>query len=319
MQRRRFLARLLTLAALPGALAGCAGRENLVLGIHPWIGYESLHIARDFGWLPARVELRQGQTAGDSLAGLVSGQLDAAALTLDEVLSARSAGVPLIVVLVFDVSAGADVLLVRPEISHLAGLANKRIGVENSAVGELVLHQALERAGLGLQDVTVVDLSPDRQVEAWRSGRIDAVVSYEPTASRLKAEGAVSLFDSRQMPNKIFDVLAIRRDRVEAREDVLRALLIAHFRALQHLRSNREDALYRIATRQGIDIAAARRALAGVILPDLAGNRLYFADGSDLEAAARRLNQVMVGHGLLAQPDSLANLFDPRYLPTELP
>lgn len=145
---------------------------------------------------------------------------------------------------------------------------------------------------------------------------MDAVITYAPTAALLKRAGATSLFDSRRMPDTIFDVLAIRRDRVAGREKALRALLKAHFMALGHLRHSRPDALHRIATRQRISPEEVKQALGGVTLPDLAGNRYALGGGSRFQKATQRLNKLMVERGFLAHPDPLDHISSPAYLPT---
>lgn len=315
MHPRVLIPYLLVLAGAPLWLAACSPAKPLAVAVHPWIGYESLYLARDFGWLPAGVTLHAGHAAGDSLVALKAGTVDAAALTLDEVLRARAHGVPLTVVLVLDSSAGADVLLARPAVTTLAGLAGKRIGFEPSGVGTLVLNGALARAGLSGDAVTPVELPLPRQLAAWRAGEVDAMVTYEPTAALLKREGAVPLFDSRQMPDTIFDVLAIRNDRLAGREAALRSLLVAHFRALDHLRVNRQDAVYRIATHQGITADEVQQALGGVVLPNLTGNRYALSRGSRFEQAVQRLDRLMVEHRLLPRLDGLAALHSAAYLP----
>jgi NitT/TauT family transport system substrate-binding protein len=320
MNRRRFLSRLAALpllAAAPG-LPGCSKERSLAVSIHPWIGYETLYLAREFGWLPASVALLEGRTAGDSIAALRSGQADAACLTLDETLRARGEGLPLAVGLVFDVSVGADAVLARPGIERPADLAGKRLGFERNAVGALVLSKLLDAAGLTTAALTLVDLPLDRQLSAWREGKVDALISYEPTATLAQREGARPLFDSRQMPESIFDVLAVHRDRAESRGAALRALLASHFRAQGHLRTHREDALYRIAAHQGITLDEARLALAGVALPSLEANRSYLSAGDPrLSQAARALSALMVRDGWLAQADGLGGLTAPDWLPVE--
>lgn len=320
MLRRAFittLIRSLLLGAMPG-LVSCARNSPLVIGIHSWIGHESLFLAREFNWLPAEVTLRQSKTASDSLTALQAGQIDAACLTLDEVLRARAADVPLTVILIFDVSAGADVVLARPEITHLTDLAGKRIGVEQEALGALVLDRLLREAKLPKSAVTVVELPPDRQLAAWQKGEVDAVVTYEPTASSLLKEGAHRLFDSRQMPDTIFDVLAVRRDRIRGRESALKKLLAGHFRALDHIRSNRQDAVYRIAARQGIRPEEAQRALAGIAMPSLNANRTYLANnGAKLANATQSLSSLMLEGKMLSRQPTLDDLFSAAWLPQQ--
>jgi NitT/TauT family transport system substrate-binding protein len=307
-QPRWLLAAALVL--LGPLLVGFHHHPTLRVGAHPWIGHETLFLARDFGWLPRKVVLRERASLGDSVAALAAGKVHAAALTLEEMLLARSRGVPLTAVLVFDISTGADVLLARPELPDLAALAGRRIGIEHSALGPLLLSRALAEAGLTPTDVKVLDLAPDRQAAAWQQGAVDAVVSYGPAVSALEALGAHRLFDSSRMPERIFDVLAVRQEQLL--HPALPALLAAHFRGLQHLRHSREDAIYRIAARHGDEVAAVRQNLAGIHTPDLVRNRSLLAAGGEVEQAAQELHALMLGQGLLATADSLQLVCDNR-------
>ena len=117
MQRREFLGLSIAAGLSAAGLPGCSDPVPLRFGIHPWIGYEPLYLARDFNWLPDTVALVPGTSAKDSMEGLISGALDGAALTLDETIRVRSSGLELLVVAVADVSAGADVLMVKPSIT----------------------------------------------------------------------------------------------------------------------------------------------------------------------------------------------------------
>lgn len=319
MHRRSFIRRWGT---APLALAvpwwsSCSSAVSLQVGIHPWIGYESLNLAQDFKWLPSGAELVATQDMAESARALQTGHLDAACLTLDEVLRLRSLGVPLTVALVFDVSAGADMLLVRSSVRKLADLAGKRIGVEAGALGTLVLGSVLRSAGLARSDVTVVELPTEAQRVAWRKQEVDAVVTYEPTATVLQREGAQRLFDSRQMPDTIVDVLAVHAERLMGRGDTVRALVASHFRGLAHLQGNRQDAVYRIGARQSLTPQEVQLALAGAIFPTLEANRQYLAVHGRLRTAATALSTLMLQAGLLQQQDSLEGLSNATWLPRD--
>jgi len=295
--------------------AGCSQGQSLTVGIHPWVGYESLELAQQFNWLPEGVELVHMEELTTSGAALQAGKLDAACLTLDEVLRLRAEGTPVTVGLVFDVSAGADALLVRAGIGRLADLSGKRIGVEPGPLGALVLGSALDAAGLKRSSVQVVKLPPDRQLAAWRGNEVDGLVCYEPTATLLQREGARRIFDSRQMPDTILDVLAVRTDRIAGREDNLRAVVAAHFRGLKHLQGNRQDALYRIAERQHMTSQEVGLALSGVFFPTLEANRQYLAPAGRLNASASKVSHTLVREGLVKKVDSLDQLVSATWLP----
>ncbi|WP_254517510.1 ABC transporter substrate-binding protein, partial [Salmonella enterica] len=77
------------------------------------------------------------------------GRLEAAALTLDEVLLGRNQGLDLRVILVLDISTGADVVVAAPHVHSLADLKGRRIGFEEGATGALMMNAVLAAAGLG--------------------------------------------------------------------------------------------------------------------------------------------------------------------------
>lgn len=315
MNRRQLIQALLALLGTSLGLSGCARATPVTVGIHPWPGYEPLLLARDFGWLGEAVVLHEGSNAGDSIAGLKDGKLNAACLTLDEVLSVRASGVPLTVILITNESVGADVVLARPDIRTPAELKGRRIAVEQGALGSLVLQKLLAAGGMTAADIDLVDAPPSAQRALWQAGKIDAAISYPPFAAQLIGEGAVRIFDSRQFPHTVFDTLAVRRDRLAQLDSALHALINGHLRALEHLRASREDALRRIAARRGLSFEEAEATYRGLHLPALSDNRRLLMPDGGLLAAARSLSQLMHASGLLAVPDTLTGLVNANYLP----
>jgi len=172
------------------ALAGC-GADNpgaLRVGTNLWVGYEPLYLARAIGALPGdQVRLVELPATSDVIHALRGHTLEAAALTLDEVLSQVASGVDLRVVLVLDESNGGDVVIGHPGMRGLYDLKGRRIGYENTAVGALMLDAALRAGHLTPADVTLVPVTPDRHVAAFTTGDVDAVVTFEPARSELLA------------------------------------------------------------------------------------------------------------------------------------
>lgn len=304
----------MALAGLPA----CAGREPLLrIAGHDWLGYQPLFLARELGYLDEdRVRLVEMPSASYSLQALSAGNVEGAALTLDEVLSARSDGLDLKAVLVFDVSAGADALIARPGIAALRDLAGKRVGVESTAVGALMLSEVLRAAGLAPSSIRQESLTADQHYNAFTSGRVDAVVTFEPMASRLQQEGARRLFDSKAIPGRIVDVLALRGEAMEASPRALSGLLAGYFRALGFLRQRPEEAARRMAARLELPPDAVRTSLEGLQWPDLAANHQWLAgQPSPLDQSASILERVMRSAHLLARPAGPAGLSEARFLP----
>jgi len=314
--RRRFM---MASALAPLMLAGaCSTPPPLTrIGGILWIGYEPLFLARELGFYDdGLLRLVEMPSNTANLMALATGDLEAATLTLDEYLLAREGGLDLRAILVFDDSAGADVIMCRPGIDHLADLKGKRIGVEETASGALMLAKTLEAAELTAGDVVKKRITGDRHLRAYVAGEVDALVTWEPFATQLQAQGAHRLFDSTHFPGLIVDVLVARADALERSPDAFRYLLAGYFRALDYLHASPNDAIPRMAPRLGVTPDEVRAAQRGIRYMDLAANRGWL-DGSrpELAPAADHVGRIMIANGLLRGAPVLQGLADPRFLP----
>ncbi len=315
--RRHFLRASALLSA--ATLFGCevALEPRLRIGTNIWPGYEFLYAARDSGLFDgSAVKLVELLSATDVLQALAADALEGGALTLDEVLTARAGGIDLRVIAVLDVSAGADALLVRPDIATLADLRGRRIALEQTAVGAVLLAAVLQRAGLEPADVQMVYRTVDRHLDVFRSGDVDAVVSFDPARSQLLAAGAVSLFDSREIPGRIVDVLAVRPQVLESSPRAVQRLVAAHFTMLEQFQRAPRQLAPQLARRLGLDAAATLAAFDGLRLPDLAENHALLAgQPAPLAQTAAELGRVMQQAKLLPIAVPLDGLIDACWLP----
>lgn len=318
ISRRRFITAMGCGILLP-FLPGCfRSGQPFTIASHVWPGYEFMFLARREGWLPQQgLVLLETSSATGSIEALKAGKADGAALTLDEVLRVRADGIPLTVVLVFDVSAGADAVLARPGINKPTDLSGRRIGFEQSALGALMFHKLLEAGGLSAASVIQIPLTPDHHLQAWQADRLDAVITYEPELTKIEAAGAHRIFDSLHVPGVILDVLAVRPRALQEHSKAIRQLVNGHFRALHHLKNNSQDAIHRIAQRLGVPANSVLDAYRGLELPDIRTNMGYLGSSNPgIVSAARALGGTMIKAGLLKNEDDLADICTGKYLPS---
>lgn len=312
----------LFVAAL-AVLAGCAGTAEapLRVAVSPWPGYQLLQLAQSLRYLDAaQVRLVELVNSHQVSAQLRAGTLDAATVTLDEALALRQGGLDLRVVLVMDVSNGADAVLVRPGITSLADLRGKRVGVETAAVGAVMLDAMLTAAGLAATDVQLVNVSLDESEAAYRNGRVDAVVTFEPARTKLIAQGARVLFDSKSIPGRIMDVLVVRADAVDGHQRSLTALVAAHFKALEYLARQPQDASRQLAPFLGVNADRVLPLYSGLALSTLAENHAQLAGATPgLPRTAAELGALMLRQHLLQTAVSVDRLVEPRFLPPLAP
>lgn len=313
MRRRNALA-LLACASLPAFTACSAPLAPLRVGVIVFPGYELMFLARELGLIdPAKVRLVEMRANTDTMRALASSQLEAAAMTLDELMTARADGVDLRAVMVFDFSAGADVVLARDKVT-LDTLAGKRIGVEDGAMGAVMLSALLAAAGLTLDQITKVPLTLDRSEQALRQRTVDAVVTADPWAARLEKAGAKRIFDSTAIPGRIVDVLAVRADAVKTHGSAIRLLVAGHFAALQFWRKSPKEAALHMAARLGFEPDEVADLFRGLKLPDLAENAEMLRKGGRFDATTQELQRVMLEAGLLPQSAAVRDLSDASFL-----
>lgn len=299
---RRWLALIVAAGALSLPSAGCLRPDRpLRVGASAWPGYEPLFLARDLGAYEGQpIQLIELSSATEVIRAYRDGLIDVAPVTGVEALLAARGREGERIVLVCDLSKGADVVVARSGISSLADLKGRRVGAETTALGAYVLARALERAGLVPADVQVVPVLLPEHDSALTSGTVDALVTFEPHRTRLLGSGARLLFDSAQVPGEIVDVLLTHRHLEPAQERALAALVRGWFAALEHLHAAPVDAAARMARREGVSPRQFLDSLAGLELPDReAGARLLGRDAHGLAPALGRLADTMRRHRLL--------------------
>jgi len=317
MDRRQWLQYSLA-GTLGATLAGChwESKPLLRLAAHPWPGYEFVYLARDLGMLdPNLVRLIETPAATANIRALGSQVIEASSLTLDEVLTTRARGIPLTIVGVLDISMGADVLMASPEIDSLAALKGRRVGVEHTATGALMLDAALRAGGLTPADIETVYVTVDEHFETFNAHQVDAIVTYEPVKSRLAAQGVKTLFSSDMIAGMVVDVIAVRTEVLESHAAGIREVLRGHFSALDAWRRDPEKYAANLAGRLNLAPDQVTQAFANLELPGLKENRTWFAGKTPrIVQSAINVGRSMAASGLLEREPALDNLADGRFL-----
>ena len=294
------------------AACGKQPTSSLNIGSNNWIGYQPFYIARERGYYDAQtIKLVELNNSTDVMHALRSGQLDAAALTLDEVLTIQQEGVDMRIVLVVDISDGGDVLLAKPEYNSIEELANAKIAVEYTAVGATMLDAALSSADLDINDIEVMSCGWDKHVECYQTA--DAVVTFEPAKTELIKQGASILFDSSQIKGRIIDVVAVRAEAIESKQKQVTTFIEAYYQALDYLNNEQGKAIEIIQARTKLSKTEVLSSLDGIEIPGKQGNLLLFQPGK-LENNVQRLVELMLNKGLLQKTVAVDNLFDKRFL-----
>src|SRR5215813_626226 len=242
MRGRLRIARLLSvfaLVALLFSLASCMRQPETALriGTNVWVGSEPLYLARELGKLdPATVQLVEYPSASEVLRAFRNQAIDGMVISLDELFGLAVDGLEPRIILVVDVSHGADVVVGRRGMRTMSDLKGKRVAVESGALGAFVLSRALALNGMRASDVEVVHLESNEQPDAFEKGQVDGAVTFDPYRAQFLQAGAKTLFDSTQIPGEIVDLIAVRDTVLGGQPNAVHALLAGWFSAIDYMK-----------------------------------------------------------------------------------
>jgi NitT/TauT family transport system substrate-binding protein len=284
-------------------LAGCVRAPDAALriGTNVWIGSEPLYLSRELGRLdPHAVQLVEYPSASEVLRAFRNEAIDGMVISLDELFGLVVDGLKPRVVLVVDVSHGADVVVGRPGMRNMRDLAGRSIAVESGALGAFVLSRALALSGMQPGDVKVVHLESNEQPAAFVRGQVDGAVTFDPYRTQLLKSGAVTLFDSTRIPGEIVDLLAVRANVLDKRPHAIQPLLAGWFDALDYMQRDPQDAARRMGIRHQTSGEQFLEAQRGLHVPTRDENlKMLGGAAPELAVTGRRLMALMLEAKLL--------------------
>lgn len=296
-----------------GLTAASCGRPaaELTLPVSNWPGYEYFYLAEQKGLATAQgLTLRTAEFPDPQaiVHAYLRGDVQVAQLTTVEAVDicARAPDRCPVVVLVLNESRGGDQVAARPGIRSLADLRGRRVGLTLSTLGPYVLSRALERDGLTLNDVQVRTMPLEGMGDALARGAVDAVAFFPPYSELAYRDGvAHKLFDSREIPGEIFDVLVVSPE-FYATQGPLLARLLRAWQAAHDL-AKAEPAMARalMARREGLTPDEFRTAEEGLVYWPLREQEAMLAPGGVLERNLLAVQQVQKALQLVASGSAL--------------
>ncbi|CCU74071.1 ABC transporter substrate-binding protein [Thalassolituus oleivorans] len=307
---------LLTIATL-GLVAACLPTEApLRIGTNVWPGYEPFYLARQLGhYKDQDIRLIELPSSTDVMNALRLEQLEGAALTLDEVITLSAEGLDLVVVMVCDISNGADVVMARPEITSLVDLRGKHIAAETTAVGALMLDSLLKAANLSASDVKIEYLPPANHEDAYLRNDIDAMVTFEPYSSKLADVGAQVLFDSSQISGQIVDVLVFNRQLVNNQDKRIGSVIDGYFKARKLIIEHDSHAFTVVNQRLRLPPEQLPKVYSQLIFPSPEENRRQLSgEHSYLSRTANELAELMSRQHLISRKPELSRFTTDQFI-----
>ncbi|MGH8801855.1 MAG: PhnD/SsuA/transferrin family substrate-binding protein, partial [Casimicrobiaceae bacterium] len=138
-----------------------------------------------------RIEFRRFGDSGEAVRAMAAGGIQIAELGSAGVATAASEGMDYQLFWILEDIAAAEALVARngTGITDVAALKGHRVATPFVSTSHYQLLYALDRAGIALSDLTLVNLHPDEIAKAWSKGTIDAAFVWDPVLATLLQSG----------------------------------------------------------------------------------------------------------------------------------
>ncbi len=260
--------------ALLAVLAGCdrtgeqkpAGEaKKIIVAVGTWPASASVYIAHEKGYFREEgldATLRNYPAGHLCLAALLSGKADFATSAETPLTRAALEGKPFAVVAIIADIDRAVLIIARKDrgIANVSDLRGKKIGLVAGTAAEFFLHIYLTTSYIDPGEVRVINLAPEKVVDALLTGEVDAVSTWSPYTGILQDKlggNGVVLHESGLYTMQW--IVTVTRDLPRRDPDVITRFLRAIVRANRFITEKPAEARAITAKNCGMEAAALEK------------------------------------------------------------
>jgi NitT/TauT family transport system substrate-binding protein len=280
----------------------CVANQNqdlktLKVGITTWPGFDIALYAKASGLFQKRgldVEFVRFENQQDSTRAVLRGALDAAFVSLWDVMQSDSGNDKPVVVLVTNISHGADGIVTQPGIQSIEDLRGKRVGAKLGTVNHLILLEALRLHKIKPDQVQIEDVSNETAIQMMQEGRLDGAVVWEPllsnTAKKIKGNFP---FTTKEVDSLVIDLLVSRSKIVTEKKTALTQFISAWFDVMHAVEIKPAEVFEQVGQQLGQSGQAFGQDYAGLKKGDIKMNQRMFSSQGHLKEATKLLPQLL--------------------------
>lgn len=236
-----------------------------------WIGYGPFYVAEALDLYKKHglsVKLQMFSDPALIPPALVSGSVQGAMVTYDQVIGQVAKGINHKVVLPIDYSNGGDAIVVANNINKITEFKGKKVGYNPLSPSDFLLTYALKQNGMTEKDITPVSMTPEAVPAAMASGQMPVGVTYEPSLSQVLSQGGGKkfkvLFSSKEAPGLIADVLVFDDKYIKSNPKEITAILKGYLDGLEYIKQKPDEAAKIIGKAMGISAKEVKEQWPGV-------------------------------------------------------
>ncbi len=239
------------------------GQTKVVIGTakDPNLGAQII-IARDKGFFKEQrldAEIKYFPTGGDLMSGFVGGSVQMGSAGLTPVTLLRGRPYPVKVVAQISDISGAQQLIVHSDVKQLGQLEGKKVallrGTSPEALWDAIVRSHRE---FDASKVQIINMGATEMIQAFALGDADAVILWEPHATRARQAGKGKILisgthtylDDKAVEQRMVgdhSLLFASETFVRDNSATVRAVLAALAKANDFLQSNKDEAVQLLA------------------------------------------------------------------------
>lgn len=290
--------------------------DHLNIATQPAPAYLPLEILKDKGWLEEALKeagydievtftsFESGPPENESFA---AGQQDVGVMGNVPSISAVAAGQDRTFIGISANGEHTQAVLVPTDsdITSVADLKGKKIGLVVGSISQNLLDTLFKDAGLSIADVELINLSTGEQQEALATGQVDAVATWEPTLTKIQANGIGKILaDGTGLflgENTIF----ARTDYINENPKIVKIFFEQYARAAKELKDNLDQYAEQYAEYYGVEPELLKTVLENHIVPIVISED----DTADLQGTA----DFLYDSGIVSERVDVADHVDYSY------
>lgn len=251
----------------------------------------------------------------DAINAFKEGNIDAISLYPHEVLTLWSENIPATIVLMLEVSNGAESIVAHPSITNLSDLKGKTIAIGDNPNNLYMLNRAFESTALTESDIKIVTFTPDTHISAFKKGELHAVTANRNYLGNFISMGGNELFTSRNIPGEIAQVLVVNPEFLKRNTDQVNTLITNWFNVMRYIEKNPNAATKQIAKWLNVEPDELYWELSNMQLTNRDDNiRMLVGEGATIHIMLDKLRHIMLKHDLLAHSPPVKNMVNDSFV-----
>src|SRR5215470_10327580 len=293
-----------------------AQSTKVAIGISGWTGFAPLTLAKEAGIFAKNgldVTLKKIPQGSRHLA-IASGDIQCAATTVETWIVWNANGVATTQLFQMDKSYGADGMVVRNNIASIKDVKGKAVAASAPGTAPyFTLAWFLKKNGLGVKDVTVVNMEPGPAAQAFVAGQNDAAMTYEPYLStvREKPDAGKIIATTLDYP-MVMDTFGCTPKFIQENPKLVQAMVTSYFEALELIKREPQKSFEIMGSVVKQTAEQFQKSQAYLRWQDREANRRFFA--GEIQAFSGEAGQLLLELGIVKSVPDINAIIDTSFI-----